>query len=147
MLKRFHAAAGALAFATILTFWTTTIWAEALGTVDQLIAVKQAIVRGLWILVPSLAAAGISGRLLTRNPRLPLIGAKMRRMQIAAGLGIGILIPAAILLARWSAAGNFGTGFIAVQTLELAAGATNITLLALNVRDGLRLSGRLRRPV
>jgi len=30
-----------------------------------------------------------------------------------------------------------------VQVIELIAGATNLTLMGLNVRDGLRLSGRL----
>jgi hypothetical protein len=32
-----------------------------------------------------------------------------------------------------------------VQVLELAAGAANITLLGLNLRDGLRMKGWLRR--
>jgi hypothetical protein len=34
--------------------------------------------------------------------------------------------------------------FHVVQALELLAGATNSTLMGLNGRDGLRLSGRLR---
>jgi hypothetical protein len=46
-----------------------------------------------------------------------------------------------------ASAGSFDATFYAVQLLELAAGATNVTLLALNVRDGLRLAGRLRAPV
>jgi hypothetical protein len=36
----------------------------------------------------------------------------------------------------------FDGAFVAVQALELLAGALNITLLSLNMRDGLRL----RRP-
>jgi hypothetical protein len=32
-----------------------------------------------------------------------------------------------------------------VQALELVAGATNITLLALNMRDGLKMKGFFRR--
>jgi hypothetical protein len=32
-----------------------------------------------------------------------------------------------------------------VQALELAAGAANITLLGLNMRDGLKMKGWLRR--
>jgi hypothetical protein len=32
-----------------------------------------------------------------------------------------------------------------VQALELAAGATNITMLGLNTRDGLKMKGRLAR--
>ena len=31
------------------------------------------------------------------------------------------------------------------QAIELAAGATNIALLGLNMRDGLKMKGRLRR--
>ena len=53
------------------------------------------------------------------------------------------------MLNRWAAAANFGTGFYALQALELLAGAVNLTLLGLNLRDGLRMAGRLRggRPV
>ena len=36
-------------------------------------------------------------------------------------------------------------GFYAVQALEMVAGAVNITLLGLNMRDGLRMKGKLRR--
>ena len=35
--------------------------------------------------------------------------------------------------------------FYAVQALEMVAGAVNITLLGLNMRDGLRMKGKLRR--
>ncbi|MFV0359199.1 hypothetical protein [Tropicimonas sp.] len=145
MLKRIHAIAGAVALLTIASFWVMTIWAETLGTTGQVVAVKQAIQTGLWVLVPALAATGLTGQRLVRNPRLPLVRAKMRRMQVAAGLGLLVLVPAAILLARWSATGQFGAAFVIVQILELAAGATNATLLSLNFRDGLRLSGRMRR--
>ena len=31
-----------------------------------------------------------------------------------------------------------------MQAIELVAGAVNLTLMGLNVRDGLRMSGRLR---
>ena len=146
MLKRIHPAAGALALATIAGFWSATIWAETLGTTAQLVAVKQAILLGLWVLIPALALTGLSGTRIVRNPRLPLVRTKMRRMQAAAAQGLLVLVPCAILLARWSAAGRFGPAFAALQGLELLAGATNLTLLGLNFRDGLRLSGRLRRP-
>jgi hypothetical protein len=39
---------------------------------------------------------------------------------------------------------RFDALFYAVQALELAAGAVNIALLSLNMRDGLRMTGRLR---
>lgn len=38
--------------------------------------------------------------------------------------------------------GNFGTGFCALQAVELVAGAVNIGLLGLNMRDGFRLRRR-----
>jgi hypothetical protein len=34
--------------------------------------------------------------------------------------------------------------FYAVQALELAAGATNLVLMGMNMRDALRMSERLR---
>jgi hypothetical protein len=34
--------------------------------------------------------------------------------------------------------------FYVVQAIELIAGATNFVLMGLNVRDGLRMAGRLR---
>ena len=37
------------------------------------------------------------------------------------------------------------TMFCAVQAVEFAAGAVNITLLGLNMRDGLKMKGWLRR--
>jgi len=43
-----------------------------------------------------------------------------------------------------AAAGEFNTAFYAVQALELVAGAANLTLMGMNIRDGLTLSGRLR---
>ena len=42
--------------------------------------------------------------------------------------------------------GQFAALFYAVQGIELVAGAVNITLMSLNMRDGLRLSGRLSPP-
>ena len=65
-------------------------------------------------------------------------------MPFIAGNGILILIPAALFLASKARADEFDGIFYLVQALELIAGATNITLLGLNMRDGLKLTGRLR---
>ena len=54
------------------------------------------------------------------------------------------LLGAAVFLAMRAQAGRFDGVFYAVQALELAAGAANLALIGLNIRDGLRL-GRLRR--
>ena len=48
------------------------------------------------------------------------------------------------MLNRWAVAGSFDTAFYVVQAIELVAGATNLALMGLNARDGLRMAGRLR---
>lgn len=55
-----------------------------------------------------------------------------------------MLVPCAIALDRWAAAGRFDTAFYLVQAVELIAGAANFVLMGLNVRDGPRIAGRLR---
>jgi hypothetical protein len=65
-------------------------------------------------------------------------------MPFIAANGLLVLLPCAILLDRRAGAGGFDAVFYAVQGIELLAGAANLALMTLNVRDGLRLSGRLR---
>jgi hypothetical protein len=61
--------------------------------------------------------------------------------------GALILIPCALFLAYKARAGEFDGAFASVQGLKLIAGATNIVLLGLNLRDGLKMKGWLsRRP-
>ena len=54
------------------------------------------------------------------------------------------MIPCAIFLDRWAAAGAFDTTFYVVQALELLVGAVNLTLMSMNIRDGMKMSGRFR---
>jgi|SRR5271166_4437691 len=144
MLKIIHPVAGALALLTITTFWLSTVFAELFGSHAVVAAVKTTIPWGFLVLIPALAVAGGSGLKLSRGDRSGLIGAKFKRMPFIALNGILILIPSALYLASKARAGEFGGGFYAVQALELVAGATNIALLGLNMRDGLKLKGWLR---
>ncbi len=96
------------------------------------------------MLIPSLAAAGGSGFVLAKGRRAGLVGAKIKRIPLIAANGVFVLIPSALFLAFKAKAAEFDAVFYTVQALELAAGATNITLLGLNMRDGLALKGRLR---
>lgn len=77
--------------------------------------------------------------------RTGLVGAKIKRMPWIAANGILILVPAALFLASKARTAEFDAAFYAVQALELAAGTVDITFLGLNMRDGLRMTGRLRR--
>jgi hypothetical protein len=144
--KIVHPVAGALALFTIATFWLSTVVSELFATQATVAAIKAAIPWGFFVLIPALAAVGGSGFALAKGRRAGLLGTKVQRMRLIAVNGILILIPAALYLALKARAADFGIGFYIVQALELAAGATNITLLGLNMRDGFRMKGRLRRP-
>jgi len=144
MLKLIHPIAGAIGFLTILTFWTSTVGSELFGSLAAVTAVKQAIPWGFLLLVPALAITGASGFRMAGASCDPRIVRKKRRMPFIAGNGILILIPAALYLARLASLGEFGNLFYGIQAVELIAGAANLTLMFLNIRDGLRLTGRWR---
>jgi hypothetical protein len=141
MLKLVHRTAAVAALGLIGLFFSATIVTEGLAGPGQVAWFKQLIVTpGLWLLIPSLAAAGISGNLLARGRSGPAILAKRRRMALAAGNGLLVLVPCALVLARWATAGAMDGTFYLVQGIELLAGAVNLTLLGLNLRDGRRLT-------
>jgi len=144
MIKIVHPVAGGVAILTIAIFWLSTAIAELFASPAVITAVKAAIPWGFLLLIPALAAAGGSGLNLAKGRRTGLIGTKIKRMPIIAANGILVLIPSALYLASKASAGEFDAAFYAVQALELTAGAANITLLALNMRDGLKMKGRLR---
>lgn len=147
MIAKVHKIAGAIATLTIATFWLSTAVAElALGT-GAVITVKTLIPFGFLILIPAMATAGGTGFKLAKGRTAGLIGAKRKRMPIIAANGVLVLIPSALFLAAKAQAGAFDTSFYAVQGLELLAGATNLFLLGLNIRDGRKMTaGRRRRP-
>ena len=68
-------------------------------------------------------------------------------MIAVAANGILVLVPSALWLHHLASRGEWGSSFYAAQAVELAAGLTNLVLMGLNIRDGLRLSGRLRKDV
>jgi hypothetical protein len=199
MQSKLHAFAGAIALLCISMFWVSTGVSELFLGHASVAIVKNAILAAMWLLIPALAATGVSGFVLGKGRGGRLLQAKKRRMKIIAakdalhksprrvhlrtravcgvanprhsyGYGCGlrlaahpdpqrplaarlmqsipngllVLLPSAYALASMANAGRFDGLFYAVQALELAAGAINITLLALNMRDGVRL--RVYRP-
>lgn len=58
--------------------------------------------------------------------------------------GLLVLTPCVLYLGAVADQHPFDTRFQVVQAIELIAGATNLVLMGANIRDGLRLSGRLR---
>lgn len=145
LAKVIHPVAGATALLLISGFLVATLLAELAGTPADIVAVKTAIPWLLLVLIPVIALAGGSGFRLGTGWTAPLVAAKRRRMPLIAANGLLVLVPAALFLAAKAEAGAFDSAFYAVQAVELLAGATNLVLLGLNVRDGLVLGGRLRR--
>ena len=145
MIKTIHPLAGALALLTIATFWLSTAFAELFASEAVVTIVKTAIPWGFLVLIPALMAAGGSGFALAGKRRGGIIDTKIRRMPLIAANGILILIPSALFLASKAEPASSMPDSMSAQTLELAAGAANIALLGLNMRDGLKMKGRLRR--
>ncbi|HEY6632797.1 MAG TPA: hypothetical protein VIZ90_15200 [Rhizobiaceae bacterium] len=142
MKIRVHAFAGALALLTICIFWSATVISEVFGDASAIAAVKNGILAGMLVLIPAMAVAGASGFSLGKGWKSKAVERKKRRMKIIAANGMLVLVPSAVFLAWKAGAGEFDAVFVAVQAIELAAGAVNITLLALNMRDGLALRRR-----
>lgn len=146
MTQRIHLFSGLLATLTIASFFSVSLFSELFGSPGTIVAVKAMIVMpGLFLVIPAIAVTGVSGFILSKSLQGRLIAAKMKRMPFIAANGVLILVPCAIFLNRWAAAGTFDTTFYLVQGLEFLAGATNLGLMGLNIRDGLRMSGRFRK--
>lgn len=146
VIRGAHRVAGVIAFSTILLFWTATLGSELFASHEAVAAVKRSILWGMVLLVPAIAVAGGSGFRLAGRSTARAVASKKRRMPIIALNGLLVLVPSAFVLASRATAGNFDGVFYLVQAIELVAGAVNLTLMGLNIRDGLRLSGRLRKP-
>lgn len=142
MIKKLHPIAGVVAFLTILGFWTSTVVVELGGDEAAIAAVKLRILWGLAVLIPAIAFAGASGFKLGGKSPHPIAAAKRRRMRFIAVNGVAVLVPCTIVLQQRAAAGHFDRIFTMVQMVELIAGAINLTLIGLSIRDGFRLTRR-----
>ncbi len=145
MKNKIHRFAGIIAILCIATFWSSTLLVELFGTQEWIARFKHLIVfPGLFILVPFIALAGGTGFSLAKTRKGQLVSQKKRRMPIIGVNGLLILVPAAIYLDQLASTGSFDTKFYVVQGFELLAGAVNITLMSLNMRDGLKMAGRFK---
>ncbi|MEL7107632.1 MAG: hypothetical protein AAGJ68_09705 [Pseudomonadota bacterium] len=133
-----HGLAGGVSLLIISVFWLATISSELSGHDVFVQSVKLLVPWGFLVLIQALAVTGGSGFALTNGRNNPWITRKHARMKFAAANGILVLVPAALFLASKAQTLDFDAVFYVVQAVELAAGATNIWLLAMNMRDGLR---------
>lgn len=144
MKTKIHAIAGSIAFLTILSFWTSTLFSELFASHATIAMIKGLILQGMFILIPAMIIVGSTGMALggKREDALPV--AKKKRMPIIALTGLLVLLPAAFYLESKAVAGSFDLWFYVIQAVELIAGASNLRLIGLNIRDGLQLTGRLK---
>jgi hypothetical protein len=146
MTSRIHRVAAVVATATVLTFLVSSVAAELFGGPAQIAQVKRLIVWGLLLLGPAMAATGATGVRLAAGRSGRRVRTKLRRTLVVAANGALVLVPSALFLDRLARRGDLGRTFMAVQAIELVAGVTNLLLMALNVRDGLRLGGEAPPP-
>ena len=139
-----HAITGTTAMLIIASFWISTLVSEIFLDSAAVAAVKHAIVYGLFLLVPFMAATGGSGIVLGKTRKGSLLAQKKKRMAIIGTNGLLVMIPAAIFLNGKAAAGEFDVLFYAVQVVELSVGVVQLILMSMNFRDGLKLAGKLR---
>ncbi|OEE59020.1 hypothetical protein A1OK_03150 [Enterovibrio norvegicus FF-454] len=134
-----HRTAGALAFLTVASFFTSTLFAELSGVQHHIVTVKQAILWCIPLLILSMMLTGVSGNKLYPSKGKGVIGAKQGRIKIAAANGLLVMLPSAVFLYFKAVSLEFDGYFWAVQAIELVGGAINLTMIGLNIRDGLLL--------
>lgn len=143
-----HGICGAVALLCITAFWLSTLTSVLFLDQASVVVVKNAVLTDMWLLIPAMAATGGTGFSLARDRQSRgggLVDAKRRRMKMVAVNGLLVLLPSAYVLASWANAGRFDGLFYALQGVELLAGGANVPLMMLNMRDGLKLTGRLTR--
>ncbi len=143
MKTKIHAAAGVIAFLTILSFWTSTVFTELFTSHETVAWVKGMILKGMFILIPAMAIVGGSGMSLGGKRQDKLAQRKKKRMPIIAMTGLLVLLPAAFYLEMKASTDQFDTWFYIVQLVELVGGFSNLTLMFLNIRDGLTMTGKI----
>jgi hypothetical protein len=145
MKRMVHAVAGTVAILLVATFLASTAYSELAMDGALIARTKRLILYGVCLLIPAMAMTGGSGFSLAKGRVGGIVDSKGRRMRIIAVNGLIIMLPSAIWLHMLAAERSFGTVFFIVQTIEIAGGTLQLYLLGRNFRDGLKLSGRLRR--
>lgn len=139
MIIRIHKAAAALSLLLIASFWISSATAELSGSVQAIIFAKWFVLAGMFVLVPAMAATGLTGRRLAGRRNNDALSGKLKRIKAMAAFGIALLIPLAVYLWWKATSGEFDAWFYTAQLLEFAAGAVNLLLGILNVSAGVSL--------
>ena len=134
-----HKTSALMAFALIASFFISSLYVDMFANQQVVMNVKNIIFYAIWLLIPLMAIAGISGAKMAPKATSGPIGSKKKRMPFVALNGLFILLPAAYMLRSLALAGEFNSLFYLIQTIELLAGFINLTLMAMNIRDAMIL--------
>jgi hypothetical protein len=145
LLVRLHVAASASAITLIATFLASSGITELTGGAGDIRVLRHGVVLGLALLVACLATAGLTGRHLAGDSRSAIVRRKQRRLQVAAAVGVLVLVPCALILNHLAAGPTTSRAFTALEVTEFLFGTVNLSLLVANFRDGRRMT-RHRRP-
>ncbi|WP_149303814.1 hypothetical protein [Pareuzebyella sediminis] len=138
-----HIIATSIAVLTIGCFFSFSLIAEIIGNQEFIKQVKTGILYCLPVLLFAMPILGITGKKLAGKSQSPIVATKMKRMKFVAFNGI-ILISLAIYLYFRAINNNIDSTFLYVQIIELLFGAINLTLIGLNIKAGMKLSGRIK---
>ena len=139
---KIHLGATAIAMLTISAFFTFSLIAEVSGYVSFIKTVKRSILYALPIMLIAMPALAFTGKQLAGNSKHPKVIEKMNRMKFIMLNGL-ILIAHAIYLYYHAHYQVIDNTFMMIQFSELFFGGLNLTLIGLNIRAGMLLSGRL----
>lgn len=145
MKRLVHAMAGTLALLLVAAFLGSTLYAELRMDQSLIAETKRLILYGICLLIPAMAITGGSGFALAGGRVGGIVDAKKMRMRVIAANGLLVMLPSAVSLHIPASAGRFEAVFFVVQGVEIAGGLLQLYLLGRNFRDGLKLTGRLRR--
>jgi hypothetical protein len=140
LLVRVHVAAAAGALALITAFLVSSGVTDLLGGAGDIRVLRHGILLGVPLLIACLAIAGLTGRRLAGGSRSAVVRRKQRRLQAAAAVGLLVLVPCALILSHLAAAPAASRAFTALEITEFVFGTFNLSLLALNFRDGRRMT-------
>jgi len=143
-ILKFHFIATIVAVITIVSFFSMSLYAEILGDHSFIKAVKEFIVYALPILIISMPSLAISGNKLAGKSKNALVMQKRTRMKFIMLNGF-VLVFLAIYLYYRSNFQEIDTTFFVLQLAEFAFGLSNLTLIGLNARNGMQLSGKLKK--
>jgi hypothetical protein len=142
-LVKIHLTAAITATLTILSFILSSALAEISREETIIKNVKKIIFFTVPLLLVIMPTLGISGNKLTGKSRNPIVLAKKKRMKLIFINGMMLIGLAAFLYYR-SLHQGIDNVFLIFQIAEFAFGIINLFLISMNIKDGLRLSGRLK---